>query len=177
MNLFNGYTNSVVKKFQDKFVQPMDLHFDPSLLLAEYLRSRHIDNVPDYYDTWEAYNQGFHNHHIEYNAPYLQVVCKLLQPKLKFNYVLYRTIPPRTTLSWHTDQDCATWSYHIPLMTNSGCYFATEVSNYSLRNCGQMYKVNTQILHTFFNAGNEPRVHLHFIYDLQGRYTSGKFRR
>ena len=77
-----------------------------------------------------------------------------------FNSVTYRMIMPNTCYNWHVDtgKTCV----HVPLITNPGCKFVYERMVFSMPADGSIYVVNNEPLHTFINAGSEPRVHLTF---------------
>jgi hypothetical protein len=88
-----------------------------------------------------------------------KIVHTLLQVSY-FDSVNYRFIMPNTCYNWHFDkgQSCM----HIPLITNEGCRFVYENHNFSMPSDGSVYMVNNGRLHTFINAGREPRLHLTF---------------
>lgn len=77
-----------------------------------------------------------------------------------FNSITYRSIQPNTAYNWHVDpgQMC----FHIPLITNSGCWFIYEHRCFHMPADGSVYVVNNGRPHTFVNSGFEPRVHLTF---------------
>jgi len=77
-----------------------------------------------------------------------------------YNSITYRMVNPNTAYNWHTDkgQIC----YHIPLITNPGCWFVYEYRSFAMPADGSVYVVNNGRPHTFANAGPEPRVHLIF---------------
>jgi hypothetical protein len=77
-----------------------------------------------------------------------------------FNSITYRSVQPNTAYNWHVDtgQIC----YHVPLITNPGCWFVYEHRCFSMPADGSLYVVNNGRPHTFVNAGPAPRVHLTF---------------
>lgn len=77
-----------------------------------------------------------------------------------FNSITYRSIMPNTAYNWHVDvgQLC----FHIPLITNPGCWFVYEHRCFSMPADGSVYIVNNGRPHTFVNAGTSPRIHLTF---------------
>ena len=77
-----------------------------------------------------------------------------------FNSITYRSIEPNTAYSWHRDPGKT--SYHIPLITNLGCYFIYDSESYHMKVDDCIYTADTEVLHTFVNAGDKPRVHLTF---------------
>jgi hypothetical protein len=89
--------------------------------------------------------------------PYTQTVIDELYETYHFNYVGYRCLLPRRSLSWHYDE--GKMCYHIPLITNPGCWFVYEGKSFHMPADGSVYIVNNQSMHTFVNAGDEPRIH------------------
>lgn len=94
------------------------------------------------------------------NMPYTKKLVQQLLPISFFDSVNYRYVMPNTCYNWHFDvgQTCM----HIPLITNSGCWFVYENCNFSMPADGSAYMVNNGKFHTFVNAGKEPRLHLTF---------------
>lgn len=91
---------------------------------------------------------------------YTLEISKELRTTLDFNSITYRSIEPNTCYNWHTDTGRI--CYHIPLITNPGCWFVYENRSFSMPVDGSIYIVNNSRPHTFINAGTEPRVHLTF---------------
>lgn len=106
------------------------------------------------------------------NAPYTIEVIQSLKDLITFNFVCYRTLPPRSTFGWHIDEDI-TVNHHIPVITGEGAFFVSEDTIYKMHNIGSLYKVDSNRFHTFVNATEEPRVHMHFVYDADGFYQNG----
>lgn len=92
--------------------------------------------------------------------PYTLSIADQIKQIFDFNSITYRSVQPNTAYNWHTDpgQIC----YHIPLITNPGCWFVYEHRNFSMPADGSTYIVNNGRPHTFVNAGPVPRVHLTF---------------
>lgn len=91
---------------------------------------------------------------------YTLSIADLLKSTLPYNSITYRSIMPNTCYNWHTDTGKI--CYHIPLITNSGCWFVYENRCFSMPADGSVYVVNNSRPHTFINAGSEPRIHLTF---------------
>ncbi len=92
--------------------------------------------------------------------PYTSEIAKLLRTTLDYNSITYRSIEPNTCYNWHTDSGKI--CYHIPLITNIGCWFVYENRCFSMPADGSVYIVNNSRPHTFINSGSEPRIHLTF---------------
>lgn len=109
-------------------------------------------------------------------APYTSEVCNEISKKLliRFNYAAFRLMPPRSTIGLHRDVYVSE-NYHIPVETNEGCFFVSNNHLYDMQNVGYLYRVDSSRLHTFINAGDTNRVHLQFVYDLNGHLLSGEY--
>lgn len=102
-------------------------------------------------DNWLADKESF---------PYTMEIADEIKSIFNYNSITYRSIQPNTAYNWHTDsgQIC----YHIPLITNPGCWFVYEHRSFRMPADGSVYVVNNGRPHTFVNAGTEPRTHLTF---------------
>jgi hypothetical protein len=76
-------------------------------------------------------------------------------------YKLLRTrlmwVGPYACYSMHTDQ---TLRVHVPLITNSECYFVFKQGIVQHMPAGSVYWTNTLKPHTFINCSDIPRLHL-----------------
>jgi hypothetical protein len=67
---------------------------------------------------------------------------------------------PGTCLHMHTDDSPR---YHLAITSNPGSFFFfKDKGTYQIPTDGHLYKCDTTRLHTVFNAGETPRVHLIF---------------
>jgi hypothetical protein len=149
--------------------------FDHNKLLDEFLSCQPNKIMPGQYSTMEVFNEHYSQAVVD-NCPYTINVCeKIKELKLHYNFVLFRLLQPHTTLGWHTDQDCESISYHIPVTTNEACFYIYDVELHFLQTPGRLYKVRNDDMHTFVNAGTSPRLHLHFLYDNGGQYRDRRF--
>ena len=80
------------------------------------------------------------------------------QYKLKRARLMW--ISPMTCYSIHKD---TTPRIHIPMITNSECYFVFKQGFISHLPTGSVYLVDTTKLHTFMNCSTEPRLHLNGV--------------
>jgi len=92
--------------------------------------------------------------------PYTLSIADQIQQFFNYNSISYRSVQPNTAYNWHTDpgEIC----YHIPLITNPGCWFIYEHRSFNMPADGSLYIVNNGRPHTFVNAGKTPRIHLTF---------------
>jgi hypothetical protein len=93
-------------------------------------------------------------------VPYTVGIVNFLKERVNFNSATYRCVMPNTAYNWH--QDTGGLCYHIPIITNPGCWFVYENRNFHMKADGTVYKVNSKRYHTFVNAGPNPRIHLTF---------------
>jgi len=78
---------------------------------------------------------------------------------VKYNMTRTRLIwvKPFSCYSFHLDREPR---LHIPLITNTQCFFVfREIPIYHMQ-AGKLYWANTTKAHTFINCSNEPRLHL-----------------
>lgn len=155
-------------------IKKLDHKFDHERILTEYLLCQPNGTLPSKYTTTEVFNTTYSDV-VKKNCPYTIEVCEAVKSIFDFNFVLFRLMEPHTTLSWHVDADCEPNSYHVPITTNSGCFFITDVWSLAMHECGQLYRVFTHDFHTFVNAGTTPRLHLNLIRDNRGLYLDRKF--
>ena len=92
--------------------------------------------------------------------PYTLSIADQIKKIFDFNSITYRSVQPNTAYNWHTDT--GELCYHVPLITNPGCWFVYEHRSFSMPADGSLYIVNNGRPHTFVNAGPSPRVHLTF---------------
>jgi hypothetical protein len=85
-------------------------------------------------------------------------IIEYVRKSALFNTITYEVLPSNSALTWVSVRD--KYSYHIPLITNSGCWTVYENNTFHLAADGTIYTVNKSNGHSFINAGPEPRVHL-----------------
>ena len=80
--------------------------------------------------------------------------------KIINEYNIVRTrlmwVNPYACYSMHQDQ---TPRLHIPLITNSNCYFVVKHARPVNLAIGNIYRVETRVPHTFINCSEFPRLH------------------
>lgn len=105
---------------------------------------------------------------MEYTSSIINKVIEQLKDHYDCNKIVYRIVMPNTCYRWHVDtkQYCQNkkifYNYHIPIITNEGCWFVYSGQSYCMPADGTLYRVQSSVPHSFMNAGNSPRVHLMF---------------
>jgi len=100
--------------------------------------------------------------------PELQKTVKKLLVYLNFELthpeIMYAIIKPNGLYRWHIDQNPqlnkTNKVFHIPLVSNDGCWMVFENTTFHLPADGSVYKVNNGVYHTYINAGPTERIHL-----------------
>lgn len=67
---------------------------------------------------------------------------------------------PKTCYTLHVDPE--EYRFHIPLLTNSHCFFVVGERMFRMEEVGSLYRFRTNLIHTAVNASNHPRIHLVF---------------
>ena len=95
-----------------------------------------------------------------FKMPHTMEMYEAVKPFVTFNSVNYRFVMPNTCYNWHTDigKNCI----HIPLVTNAGAWFVYQNKCFHMPSNGSAYLVNNLRMHSFMNAGRDPRLHLTF---------------
>ena len=71
----------------------------------------------------------------------------------------YMALKQKSCLTYHVDQDNV-MRIHVPIITNSGCFFVNEDTVGRMEVPGKGYIFNSSVRHTAVNASRESRVHL-----------------
>lgn len=149
------------------FLKPLDnLRVDRPRLVKEFYLVKDLLHDVLNHDNKVLVQKKFHLLKLDKYAPekdilpYTIEVAEQIKKIYNFNSITYRSVQPNTAYNWHVDvgQLC----YHIPLITNPGCWFVYEHRSFTMPADGSVYIVNNGKPHTFVNAGTEPRVHLTF---------------
>lgn len=75
-------------------------------------------------------------------------------------------LEPGSSLKFHRDDHAENWRLHLPILTNSECYFEWDLSGEGTpthrlhMEPGTAWFVRVDQLHRFVNGGTTPRVHL-----------------
>ena len=148
--------------------------FDHEKILAEYLSFKENNVLPDKYTVDVVFNNVYTDIALS-NCPYTVRICEELKNTYKFNFVVFRILASRSTFLFHSDDDVAVPVYHIPIVTNDGCFFIFNNHLFPMQEVGQLYAMNPREYHNFINGGLTPRLHLHFVYDLEGKYCNNTY--
>jgi hypothetical protein len=97
---------------------------------------------------------------------YIKTAIDLLEKAENFRVgrVRFMRCMPKCGLSYHVDESIR---YHLVIATNPSAFFIGAVEGkdeiahcFHLPRDNYFYKVDTTVLHTVYNAGNDPRIHL-----------------
>jgi hypothetical protein len=81
--------------------------------------------------------------------------------KLSIGRIRFMTLTSRTCLSYHRDLESI--RFHIPITTNSNCFFIVDDQVFKMHEVGRLYTMRVDKMHTAVNADKEAsRVHLVF---------------
>ena len=159
----------MIKRLWGTKIERLDIKVDVDKLREEYLtisddKFENIWNRTDAVLVQRRFHLLFKNEKINKFEttmfPYTFEVATQIASLFDFNSITYRSVQPNTAYSWHRDEHEV--SYHIPLITNLGCYFIHDSESHHMKSDSSIYKADTKSLHTFVNAGDKPRVHLMF---------------
>jgi len=163
------YINICMQPEYTGWIEPMPaFKYNNRLLIKEYQKyiSDLMFTIPASYTQNVETQQSYHivadgvNRDVLQHMPYTSMVIAELYKTYHFNWVGYRIVLPRRCFAWHYDK--GKMCYHIPLITNPGCWFVYEGKSFHMPADGSVYIVNNERMHTFVNAGDEPRIHLTF---------------
>ena len=93
----------------------------------------------------------------DFKNTYFEEVINTLKKKFKLGRIRILLKEPRSTLSWHRDPEPR---LHIPIITNPGCRMVIENIAKHMPADGSVTITNNTTYHTFFNRGEQDRVHL-----------------
>jgi len=156
------------RRTYDGWLEPIEeFKVDVDTLIQEYQNNNFEDQMEDvYFDEVRVQRryklqdpkQTYFN--VE-NMPYTAEVIKQVKSVFNFSHAHYRIKMPYTSYGWHTDD--TEFCYHIPLITNDGCWFIYEDKKFRMPANGDVYVVHQGRTHTFVNSGSTPRLHLTFM--------------
>lgn len=120
--------------------------------------------------TWTAKNQQesrlapiqAYNHPTPAMTPELQELIQQLQDLgLNPRRAKILRLMPNSSLVWHQDGSSRTYQakIHIPLTTNSACFFETDMGRYHMPADGAGYFVHINRMHRAVNGGDKVRLH------------------
>lgn len=91
------------------------------------------------------------------NPYFAGTIFEELISKYGFKRTRLMWVSPYACYSMHKDE---TQRVHIPLITNSECYFVFKNKAPVNLKLDSVYKTDTRLAHTFMNCSDEPRLHL-----------------
>ena len=91
------------------------------------------------------------------NNTYFKYVYEKLNEYFEIGRCRVIKMPPRTTLSWHSDPEKR---IHIAIKTNYGSRMFIEHTGYHIPADGNIYLTDNTKYHTAINGGEEDRIHL-----------------
>jgi hypothetical protein len=81
--------------------------------------------------------------------------------KIDFRMIKCATMFPHTMYDFHIDSSFV--AYHLPIITTiPDCFFIEGNAAYVMNDTKKLYKLNTGVLHSAFNASRKKRLHLLF---------------
>ena len=119
-------------------IERLDIKVDVDKLREEYLtisddKFENIWNRTDAVLVQRRFHLLFKNEKINKFEttmfPYTFEVATQIASLFDFNSITYRSVQPNTAYSWHRDEHEV--SYHIPLITNLGCYFIHDSESWN----------------------------------------------
>lgn len=94
----------------------------------------------------------------ELRGTYIEEVLMEIRTKFDIRKSKLMLMKHHTCYNWHVDYNN---HLHVPIITNAGCRMVVQDKSYEMPANGSLYHVNTLgIPHTFFNGGQESRIHL-----------------
>ena len=146
INDFKVDIDTLIHEYQDNFTEDdfEDVYFDEVRVQRRYK----LQNPEQTYFNVEK-------------MPYTADVIKQVKSVFDFSHTHYRIKMPYTSYGWHTDD--TEFCVHIPLITNSGCWFIYDDKQFRMPANGDVYLVHQGRFHTFVNSGDDPRLHLTFM--------------
>lgn len=103
-------------------------------------------------------NQHFIGTYME--AAISEVKKQAIIDGVQIGRIRYMYLQPKTCYTLHTDPE--EFRYHIPLVTNSKCFFVNGDVVERMPHVGWLYRFQTSVQHTAVNASNDVRIHLVF---------------
>ena len=104
---------------------------------------------------YDKLNPLFHN-------SYLEEVLDIVNREVGQTYrVRYMNMPPQSAYRLHSDQGLR---YHIPLITEKGCYFIINDVSYEMLEPGCLYFFDGRYKHTAVNASRNNTKRLHLLF-------------
>ena len=111
-------------------------------------------------DSWTSSvgkSQGNETQYTEINPFFKDTIFETVIEKYNLKRTRLMWVNSKSCYSLHADK---TPRIHIPLITNPECYFLFKSGSLHHLAAGSVWWVNTQLIHTFLNCSDHPRLHL-----------------
>lgn len=92
----------------------------------------------------------------QFKGTVIEELYNVLNSKYKLGRVRFMLLPPKSCLSWHTDES---QRLHYPLKTSEACKMVIE-DEVQYMPAHTWWHTNTTFFHTAFNASMQSRIHL-----------------
>lgn len=91
------------------------------------------------------------------NPYFKNTLFEELVEQYKLSRTRFMWVGPMSCYSMHID---STPRIHVPMITNTECYFVFKTALIQHMPANQVYRTNTVLPHTFMNCSEVPRLHL-----------------
>ena len=123
------------------------------------------DNLLDGVGSLKDNNKTMHDYkelNPAFKNTYLEEVLNIVNNEVGQTYrVRFMNMQPRTAYRLHNDQGLR---YHIPLVTEKGCYFIINDMLYEMLDTGWLYFFDGRYKHTAINASKDNSKRLHLLF-------------
>ena len=111
----------------------------------------------DFWASAVGKSQGNETQYIELNPFFKNTIFETIIEKYNLKRTRLMWVNEKSCYSLHSDE---TPRIHIPLITNSECYFLFNPGSLHHLAAGSVWWVNTKLCHTFLNCSSYSRLHL-----------------
>ena len=111
----------------------------------------------DFWASAVGKSQGNETQYIELNPFFKNTIFETIIEKYNLKRTRLMWVNEKSCYSLHSDE---TPRIHIPLITNSECYFLFNPGSLHHLAAGSVWWVNTKLRHTFLNCSSYSRLHL-----------------
>lgn len=141
---------------QDNYIDPNEIleatGIKSYIYAAESPKITALNTTPN--DSYLKWHPDLENSYITTLVPQLEKLCGFNIGRIRLGWLM-----PDSGYPMHWDLE--PMRLHIPLITNSSSYFIHENKMYTME-YGKLYHLITSGIHTAWNFGNLPRLHLIF---------------
>lgn len=164
--------------FDPNLIKPVDLNFDVGKILEVYNSIKQLEqncqisitgvdgeNVTEgtgSIDKLKFEESSYINLNNIFKGTYIEYMHNTLLEKFAVVRGRFMRLSGKRCYTYHVDP---TWRLHIPLIKNASSIFIIDDKVFRLENEGQVYLVNTTIVHSAINMSVHDR--LHIVYGLK----------